>query len=808
MGIELQTNFSSGELSPTMQGFINLKEYANGLLKMENFLPDNNGGAYFRTGTYYAANTAGNAQAVLVPFIFNKVDAYVLEFSANRLRFYTDNGQEQVSNAVSNATWSGGTATVTIGTHCFLAADTVVVTGITPSGYNGTFVVTSVTATAVKYTVANPGAYSSGGHVQGAYQVVTPYTLAPNSTAQVEDIMYMADGKNPIQVLTRFGAANWTIVPLATVAGPFNTVNQNAGSVMTVSGTTVSNAAQIFHSTDVGRSIMVFASSQSSGGSAGAWVWATITAFTSTTQVTVDQWKMTTATRSTNVNFDSGVSITGASWADDAITFVLGVNNIQPAMKIVVSGVTPSAYNGTYTVSTRSGGKITVPKGSSPGSYSSGGTITSTTTADWALGSWSTTTGYPTCLTFHQNRLVAGGATSDSLLQATVFTGSIIGLYNTFAPFDPDGTVNPDNSYSFQIASGRADGIKWLQTAPRFLACGTGAAEYVVNSVGPAITPTDFNVQQQTVLGSSGIQPVCLSYRLLVPQRGNYYLYDWMYNWQVGSFRSELLNKQADHIMQPGITDLDYQLNPIATAWMARSDGQVVTATETSSDWAFARQILGGVFGSGNAVVESVAIIPTATYDQVWFSVKRTVNGQTVRFVEYLSVPFDGVMADAFQVDAGLTYSGVATTSVSGLAYLQGQTVAVICNGVPQANMVVPSNGILTGLPSSTKISVGLPYTGTLETLQISNQEIQGRLQNASRVFIRLYQTYGGTLLTGANYNQAQAIPESTGTLYTGSSRTLLSRPSDSEQHVMVTQTSPNPMTVLNMSIDFTAGAS
>jgi hypothetical protein len=807
MPLELQTNFAAGELSPSIQGFINLKEYQGGLLTMENFLPDNNGGATFRQGTYYAANTAGNNQAVLLPFIFNKTDAYVLEFSNLRLRFYTQNGQEQVTFAVSNATWSSGTATVTCGTHCFLAGDTVTVSGITPSGYNGTFTLTAVTATTVKYTVANPGSYTSGGQVQGAYQLVTPYTLAPNSVTQVEDLMYMADGKHPIQVLTRLGAANWTIAPLTTVCGPFKTPNSAAGATMSVSGNTLTNAANIFASTDVGRPIIVFDSTGSSNGSAGSWKWGYISTYHSATSVDIDQWRQTTAGRTTNVSYSAGLTISNAVFKDNAITFTVGVNSIQPGMKVVVASVSPSGYNGTYTVNTRTGNHFTVSKSSDPGAYSSGGTVNSTSTADWALGAWSDTTGYPTCVCFHQERLVAGGATSDSSLQATVFNGSVIGLFDTFAPFDPDGTVNPDNAYQLQIASGRADGIKWIESAPKFLAIGTGAAEYIVSSQGPAITPTDFDVQQQTVLGSSGLQPVCLSYRLLVPQRGNYYLHDWMYNWQIGSFRSELINKQADHVMKPSVVDLDYQLNPVPTAWMTRSDGQAVTATETSSDWAFARQVLGGSFSSGAAVVESITVIPTATYDQVWFAVKRTINGQTVRFVEYLSSPFGGTMNGAYFMDAGLSYSGSATTTVTGLSHLEGQTVAVICNGVPQANMVV-SGGQLTGLPSSTKISVGLPYTGTLQSLQVSNQELQGRLQTATRVFLRLYQTYGGYLLTGQNYTTQAPIPESAGTLYTGSARILLNRPTDTELHVYVQQVSPNPMSILNMSLDFTGGAS
>lgn len=811
----LQTNFSGGELSPSLQGYVNLKEYINGLLTEQNFINDNNGGVFFRQGTYYAADTAGDAAAKFVPFVFNKVQAYQLEFTAGRVRFYTQSGQEQVSNVVTNATWSGGTATITIGAHVFLGGDTITVSGINPAGYNGTFVLSSVTATAIKFAVANPGAYVSGGTARGAYQLITPYTgagniaIAPNAWAQSDDVMYLFEGHNPVQQLTRLGAANWTLAPVVTTMGPFNQVNTAAGSLMSCSGTggvNVANTSHIFAATDIGRQILMLDSTGSYQGSAGSWKWATITAYVDDQHVTVDAWKQTVAAKTTTVGMGAGLAITSASWAANVVTFNVSFNSLQVGMKFVVTGVTPSAYNGTYTITARKGGAIGATLGSNPGTYSSGGTLSNTSTQDWALGSWSTTTGYPTCGSFHQQRLVYGGATSDSLLSATMFGGSMVGLYTTFCPFDPDGTVNPDNAFTFQIASGRADGIQWM-IADRYLEIGTGAAEYTVQSSGPAITPTDVNVVAQTSLGSSGVTPAQLNYRLVIPQRGNQYLHQWVYNWQVGGFIAQMINKSADQICGPGISRIVYQLNPVPRIWAVRTDGQVIVGTDTGDGWAFGRLILGGAFGAGAPVVEDISVIPTSTYDQIWLIVKRTVNGQTVRFVEYVTPPFDGVMADAYFVDAGLQYSGAPTVSLSGLAYLQGQTVAILGDGVAQPNQVVPANGILA-VASASKFSVGLIYSGYCETLQLSDQSIQGRRQYAIRAFIRLYNTFAGYILSGLNYATQVPIAESKTALYTGSAKILLSHGTDTEQHLAFGQQSPYPMTVLNASIDFRAGDS
>ena len=76
---------------------------------------------------------------------------------------------------ITGASWSGGNATLSYADTKFFpssatqtASDNVsdgyvVISGINPSGYNGTFRITSHTATSLTYAVANPGSYVSGG---------------------------------------------------------------------------------------------------------------------------------------------------------------------------------------------------------------------------------------------------------------------------------------------------------------------------------------------------------------------------------------------------------------------------------------------------------------------------------------------------------------------------------------------------------------------------------------------------------------------------------------------------------------------
>ena len=61
------------------------------------------------------------------------------------------------------------------------------------------------------------------------------------------------------------------------------------------------------------------------------------------------------------------------------------------------------------------------------------------------------------------------------------------------------------------------------------------------------------------------------------------------------------------------------------------------------------------------------------TEDEFWVVVKRTINGSTKRYVECFSnFDFDETDATDFRfLDSHLSYSGSATTTLSGLSHLE-----------------------------------------------------------------------------------------------------------------------------------------
>ena len=72
-----------------------------------------------------------------------------------------------------------------------------------------------------------------------------------------------------------------------------------------------------------------------------------------------------------------------------------------------------------------------------------------------------------------------------------------------------------------------------------------------------------------------------------------------------------------------------------------KTDGTLIGLTYRREEEVVAwhKHIIGGSFGSGQAVVESIATLPTDTgEDELFMIVKRTINSVTKRYVEKLKV--------------------------------------------------------------------------------------------------------------------------------------------------------------------------
>lgn len=94
----IKTNFTAGEITPRLMGRVDIARYANGAKVIENAVCVVQGGVMRRPGSRFAAAAKfGNQKARLIPYVFNRSQAYVLEFGNGYLRFF-QNGAQLVSD--------------------------------------------------------------------------------------------------------------------------------------------------------------------------------------------------------------------------------------------------------------------------------------------------------------------------------------------------------------------------------------------------------------------------------------------------------------------------------------------------------------------------------------------------------------------------------------------------------------------------------------------------------------------------------------------------------------------------------------
>jgi hypothetical protein len=430
-------------------------------------------------------------------------------------------------------------------------------------------------------------------------------------------------------------------------------------------------------------------------------------------------------------------------------------------------------------------------------------------TTDFALGSFSDTTGYPSCVTFFEQRLVFAGTTTQP--QTLFFSRSA-----DYENFDDQyhETVADDDAIVYTIASNQVNAIRFL-TATRTLIIGTAGGEFAANGggTGEAITPTNILINKQSNHGAANVDGIAVGNATLFLQRAKRKIRELAYNFDVDGYTAPDLTILAEHITESGITQMAYQEEPNSIVWCVRADGQLLgfTYQREQQVTAWHRHILGGSFGSGNAVCESVEVLPTDDSEyQVWVIVKRTINGATKRYVEYLhNLDFDETDATSFNyLDSQLAYNGSATTTISGLDHLEGKEVSILANGATHPNKTV-SSGAITLDRSSTKVKVGLPYVSLLQTMRIDagsqNGTSQSKTKRIYEITARLYESIG--IEIGPDLDNMERIPfrssanamNSGVNIFTGDKDIEFRGNYETDGFIFVRQNQPLPLTVLSL---------
>ena len=363
----------------------------------------------------------------------------------------------------------------------------------------------------------------------------------------------------------------------------------------------------------------------------------------------------------------------------------------------------------------------------------------------------------PSCVSFFEQRLVFANTNNNP--QTLWFSKA--GDYENFTV----GT-NADDAMVYTIASNQVNAIQYLK-AVRTLVVGTSGGEFTVSADGTdaSITPTNVTIKRQSSFGSAGVDAIPAGNAVLFLQKAKRKIRELAYNFDSDGYVAPDLTILNDTVTKSGINQMIFQQEPDSIIWCVRDDGVLAGLTYQRSEnvVAWHRHIFGGVFGSGNAVCESAASISgTLTEDELWVTVKRTINGATKRYVEcFADFDFDETSATSFKfLDSHLSYSGASTTTLSGLSHLEGQSVSILADGSVHANKTV-SSGSITLDRAVTSACVGLSYDSILQTMRIEGGAAegtsQGKTKRISKVVLRLFETVG--VKVGPSLTDLETVP-------------------------------------------------
>ena len=698
----IQRNFTGGEVAPALHSRTDIAKYSSALRLCENFFVRAQGGVYSRPGLRFIADTGASTGSVrLIPFSFNTEQTYVLVFSNLKMH--------------------------------------VIRNGIL-----------------VEASAGIP------------FELTTPYTesqLFDLDYAQSADVMTIVHRNHAPMNLSRADHNQWTLaaisytssVPIPILAGNARTVAITAAAPLSTTFTNVATTTP--HGLVTGNAVTF-------SGFTGDWtdlntgsygvIFQTPTLFSITFNSTGLNPAGVTGSMLTVSDRISTVG-TGAGDFDKTYSYVVTAVNAdgEESLPSEVSTITTKSLSTTAGVriqwnAVTGAEKYRIYKDPSSGTSTYGFIGESSTlqfddynfapiTSDGPPSERTPFDGsgnMPSVVNYYQQRQVFANTQNEPQTTYTTRTNQANSL-RTSSP------VRDDDAVTFTIAASQVNEIRHIVSLGSMLLLTSGGEWQVTEGRDRVLTPSSVGVRIQSYNGASKVRPTVINNTVLYVQDKGARVRDLKFNFSDDGYLGNDLSLLAEHLFEGRtVVDMVYADEPYGILWCVMNDGGMLGLTylQEQQVWGWHQHATDGQFLSVTSVSESGR-------DTVYAVVERTVEGQPKRYVERLEDREFSDPADAFYLDSGLSYSGTPVTTLSNLNHLEGRTVDALVDGNVVKGLTVTS-GSVTVPRAGSKIHIGLPYTCTIETLDIDTPDVVNPLKqrrlSVSRVDVVFESTRGG----------------------------------------------------------------
>lgn len=702
----LQSNFN-GEWSPLMLGRVELSRYATSLRTMENFAPTIPGGARKRPGTEYIGEVEDSSKKTrLESFTFSNEQSYLLEFSDLKLRFWrngvllsdekdTPYTEDEVfslrmtstndivyiaspNHAPYKLTRTSDTtfdfALLEFKNQPFEDENLTDVT-ISASATTGTGITLTSSSNLFTDDMDDPNGSPNASTFKISHYVPRTVLESSINETKVENTPSNEfDNQNNYQPNDEvWFEVNSTVFyytchtaytqGTSTEVNPINlTSHFSTGVVAEILGTT----------SDV---MKFYIEGEWSFRTEGNWD---------------GEWGIQESDDGLLNNWITRFSMASYSGSDNYVRE--GDESANPIWLRVVLFNTSSGTNHRVTWTTadvEKSGEVTVTGYTSPTQVTANVSTTrplysTAATKHWSENEWNYRKGFPSQVFFKNNRLCFASTKADN----QAIWGSEVDKWDNFKR----GIQEDSQPFKDVLRTGNQDPIQWVSEQSKTL---LGLSSQIRNLTGEdgssILAPGKNSSARQAGRGAADLEPVEVDDFTFYVQLGGRIIRGLTNDYERGVYAAADMTREAEHVTRGGVKQMAFQLNRVSTLYAVTGEGIaacLVFDPEVEKMGWYRLKTQGGT-------IESVAILPaTGEEDEVYFVVKRTINGSTKRYIERLKndqirIQDDGLQDDMFYVDCGTTITGtnISTnsttnvTTIAGSTHLEGKEIQILLDG-------------------------------------------------------------------------------------------------------------------------------
>lgn len=757
-------SFAGGIVSPDLFGRFDLVKFQTGVANALNMKVLPTGQLYNREGLdFIQAVKFSNKRTRIIPFNYNTTQTYIIELGDLYIRFHTG-GSTLLDGVPQNITGISQAAT---GVLTYAGADPangkwMYLSGIAGmTELNGRYViVTNVNAGANTFELydlfGNPidtstyTAWSANGTIEAVYEVVTPYV-----EAHLFDIHYVQSAD--VLTLVHPSYAPRELSRVAAANWTLGTITF-APTIGTPVGQTATPAVAGAATWTYAVTALASDGLEQSLQSANAVATLAATPLSATNYVTVAWTAVSGAVRYNIYRKDDGI---------------YGYVGQSAVTSFRDEGVTPDLA-------------VTPPNANTP---------------------FGSSNNYPSTVSYSDQRRCFAGTNN----RRQTFWMTRAGTESNLSYSIP---TRDDDSITYRIAAREANAIKHLVPYGDLIAFTAAAAWRIWGGSGDVLTPPTTNAKPQSYVGANNVQPLVTPVSVLFSQAQGGMIQELTYSsssdgTRIGYNTTDLSIFAPQLIKGYTIVDGSYAHYPDKCAWWVRSDGTLLGQTyvkeQDMNAW-HQHTTAGGTFESVASTVESNA-------DRLYTVTNRTLNGQTVRYIERLHFDTSEAIEDSFFVDSGLSYDSTPTDSVRGLYHLEGETVSVLADGGVHPAVVV-TDGVITLDADYSVIRAGIGITADVEFLPpvIQGEAFgHGRPKNINEIFASVRAS--AAFFAGPDADNLQEVKARTDEAYdsppalmTGVVDLKLTPDWNADAPLLIRHTAPLPLRLLSISFEIEVG--